>query len=116
MHMQNALHSMSQQACCHSVLIKVVYVLQGLQAVASGAIASDYQRLRVEAVCGRLGLTSLAYLWHQPQARRRQAHPASASVPAAAFHMTDSQPEMEFLSAAAFRCSSHTVRLWAPLL
>lgn len=40
----------------------------GLQAVASGAIASDYQRLRVEAVCGRLGLTSLAYLWHQPQA------------------------------------------------
>ena len=43
-------------------------VAQGLQGVASGAIASDYQRLRVEAVCGRLGLTSLAYLWHQPQA------------------------------------------------
>ena len=36
--------------------------------MASGAIASDYQRLRVEAVCGRLGLTSLAFLWHQPQA------------------------------------------------
>ena len=43
--------------------------VQGLQGVASGAIASDYQRLRVEAVCGRLGLTSLSYLWHQPQAR-----------------------------------------------
>ncbi len=42
---------------------------QGLQGVASGAIASDYQRLRVESVCVRLGLTSLAYLWHQPQVR-----------------------------------------------
>jgi diphthine-ammonia ligase len=39
-----------------------------IQAVASGAIASDYQRTRVERVCSRLGLISLAYLWHQPQA------------------------------------------------
>ncbi|KAG2444776.1 hypothetical protein HXX76_001519 [Chlamydomonas incerta] len=39
----------------------------GVQAVASGAIASDYQRLRVENVCSRLNLVSLAYLWHQPQ-------------------------------------------------
>jgi uncharacterized protein (TIGR00290 family) len=39
-----------------------------MQAVASGAIASDYQRTRVERVCSRLGLVSLAYLWHQPQA------------------------------------------------
>eukprot|EP00775_Hariotina_reticulata_P010371 gene10371-10529_t len=38
-----------------------------VQAVATGAIASDYQRLRVENVCSRLGLVSLAYLWHQPQ-------------------------------------------------
>ncbi|KAL4458652.1 hypothetical protein ABPG75_013517 [Micractinium tetrahymenae] len=37
-------------------------------AVSSGAIASDYQRTRVERVCARLGLVSLAYLWHQPQA------------------------------------------------
>lgn len=36
--------------------------------MASGAIASDYQRLRVEEVAGRLGLASLAYLWHAPQA------------------------------------------------
>lgn len=36
--------------------------------MASGAIASDYQRLRVESVCARLGLTSLAFLWRQPQA------------------------------------------------
>ena len=31
-------------------------------AVSSGAIASDYQRLRVENVCARLGLVSLAYV------------------------------------------------------
>jgi len=38
-----------------------------VEAVASGAIASDYQRLRVEDVCARLGLVSLGYLWHRPQ-------------------------------------------------
>jgi diphthine-ammonia ligase len=36
-------------------------------AVSSGAIASDYQRLRVESVCSRLGLISLSYLWKQDQ-------------------------------------------------
>lgn len=38
-----------------------------VQAVSTGAIASDYQRTRVERVCARLGLVSLTYLWHQPQ-------------------------------------------------
>ena len=38
-----------------------------IEAVASGAIASDYQRSRVERVCARLGLVSLAYMWHVPQ-------------------------------------------------
>lgn len=41
--------------------------IPSVEAVASGAIASDYQRTRVERVCSRLGLVSLAYLWHQPQ-------------------------------------------------
>ena len=36
-----------------------------VQAVASGAIFSNYQRLRVEHCCQRLGLISLAYLWLQ---------------------------------------------------
>ncbi|KAL1409041.1 hypothetical protein Q8F55_005865 [Vanrija albida] len=36
-------------------------------AVASGAILSNYQRLRIEHVCQRLGLTSLAYLWQSKQ-------------------------------------------------
>ena len=36
-------------------------------AVCSGAILSHYQRLRVESVCRRLGLTSLAPLWQRLQ-------------------------------------------------
>ena len=35
--------------------------------VAVGAILSDYQRVRVESVCQRLGLTPLAYLWQRDQ-------------------------------------------------
>lgn len=38
------------------------------EAVSVGAIFSDYQRLRVENVCKRLGLQVLAYLWHRDQA------------------------------------------------
>ncbi|VVD05042.1 unnamed protein product [Leptidea sinapis] len=38
-----------------------------IQAVSSGAILSDYQRIRVENVCQRLGLVSLAYLWRRNQ-------------------------------------------------
>lgn len=34
-----------------------------VQAVSSGAILSTYQRVRIEHVCSRLGLTSLSYLW-----------------------------------------------------
>lgn len=39
-----------------------------VEGVSSGAILSTYQRTRVENVCGRLGLTSMAFLW-----RRRQS-------------------------------------------
>jgi len=35
--------------------------------VAVGAILSDYQRVRVENVCSRLNLISLAYLWRRDQ-------------------------------------------------
>lgn len=45
-------------------------VLEGnpeVQAVSCGAILSHYQRTRVENVCDRLGLTSLAYLWQRNQ-------------------------------------------------
>ena len=33
------------------------------EGVSSGAILSTYQRVRIEHVCNRLGLTSLSYLW-----------------------------------------------------
>jgi len=38
-----------------------------VRGVSVGAIASDYQRVRVESVCARLGLTALAYMWRQDQ-------------------------------------------------
>ncbi|CAK1543026.1 unnamed protein product [Leptosia nina] len=38
-----------------------------IEAVSCGAILSDYQRVRVENVCQRLGLVSLAYLWRRNQ-------------------------------------------------
>lgn len=40
-----------------------------LQGVSSGAVASTYQKLRVENVCKRLGLQSLAYLWGYDQTK-----------------------------------------------
>ncbi|CAD7087670.1 unnamed protein product [Hermetia illucens] len=38
-----------------------------VEAVAVGAILSDYQRVRVENVCSRLNLVPLAYLWRRDQ-------------------------------------------------
>ncbi|OVA02365.1 DUF71 domain [Macleaya cordata] len=49
------------------LLSEVKRQIPSFTAVCSGAIASDYQRLRVESVCTRLGLVSLAYLWKQDQ-------------------------------------------------
>ena len=39
----------------------------GVKFVTTGAVFSDYQRLRVESICTRLGLVSLAPLWRWPQ-------------------------------------------------
>ncbi|XP_057437754.1 diphthine--ammonia ligase isoform X3 [Lotus japonicus] len=49
------------------LLREVKRQIPSVTAVSSGAIASDYQRLRVESICSRLGLVSLAYLWKQDQ-------------------------------------------------
>jgi len=38
-----------------------------IEGVASGAILSSYQKIRVENVCERLGLTSVALLWKRDQ-------------------------------------------------
>ncbi|KAK1621203.1 hypothetical protein QYE76_026720 [Lolium multiflorum] len=50
-----------------ALLSEVKRRIPSVGAVSSGAIASDYQRLRVESVCSRLGLVSLAYMWKQDQ-------------------------------------------------
>ena len=49
------------------LLAEVKRVHPDANAVSSGAVLSDYQRLRVEHVCARLGLTSLAFMWRRPQ-------------------------------------------------
>uniref|UniRef100_T1DDZ8 Diphthine--ammonia ligase n=1 Tax=Psorophora albipes TaxID=869069 RepID=T1DDZ8_9DIPT len=48
-------------------LLRQVKEEQNVEAVAVGAILSDYQRVRVENVCNRLKLISLAYLWRRDQ-------------------------------------------------
>ncbi|KAL7747621.1 hypothetical protein RI367_007062 [Sorochytrium milnesiophthora] len=51
----------------YELLSDVKRALPGVQGVSVGAILSNYQRVRVEHVCARLGLTCLAYLWQQDQ-------------------------------------------------
>ncbi|XP_008278084.1 diphthine--ammonia ligase [Stegastes partitus] len=48
-------------------LLLLVKEKEGVEAVSVGAILSDYQRVRVENVCLRLGLQPLAYLWRRDQ-------------------------------------------------
>eukprot|EP01127_Copromyxa_protea_P021393 TRINITY_DN7347_c0_g1_i1.p1 TRINITY_DN7347_c0_g1~~TRINITY_DN7347_c0_g1_i1.p1 ORF type:complete len:654 (+),score=124.44 TRINITY_DN7347_c0_g1_i1:55-2016(+) len=51
----------------YTLLYKVKQAHPELNAIVSGAILSNYQRLRVEHVCSRLGLISLSYLWEGDQ-------------------------------------------------
>lgn len=51
----------------HALLAQVKAAHPDVEGVLSGAILSNYQRARVEHVCGRLGLTSLAPLWQRDQ-------------------------------------------------
>ncbi|XP_055681814.1 uncharacterized protein LOC129789187 [Lutzomyia longipalpis] len=53
-------------------LLHEVKMVEKVDAVASGAILSDYQRCRVENVCARLQLTSLSYLWRRNQTKLLQ--------------------------------------------
>jgi diphthine-ammonia ligase len=55
------------------LLVKVKDHHPDVSAVSVGAIASNYQRLRVEHVASRLGLTVLAYMWEQDQSRLLQS-------------------------------------------
>ncbi|KAI6653256.1 Diphthine-ammonia ligase [Oopsacas minuta] len=51
----------------YELLVQVLTKHPEVKGVSSGAILSNYQRLRVENVCNRLGLVSLAYLWRLNQ-------------------------------------------------
>lgn len=43
------------------------YVEKGIQTVISGAIASEYQKTRIERMCTRLGISSFTPLWKKDQ-------------------------------------------------
>lgn len=47
--------------------LKKLATSSGLEAVVSGAVASEYQRTRLDNVCENLGLKSFAPLWHKNQ-------------------------------------------------
>jgi diphthine-ammonia ligase len=49
------------------LLQDILKIHPDIKGVSSGAIFSTYQKNRVEQVCSRLGLTSLAYLWQREQ-------------------------------------------------
>ncbi|GAA6019499.1 hypothetical protein JCM11491_000978 [Sporobolomyces phaffii] len=51
----------------YKLLKTVQTAMPEVEGVAAGAILSNYQRVRVEHVCARLGLTSIAYLWQRDQ-------------------------------------------------
>jgi diphthine-ammonia ligase len=65
-----------------------------VQGVASGAIFSTYQRTRVENVCSRLALTSLAPLWQREQSSLLQ-------------HMIDSRVEAVLVKVASMGLDPH---------
>jgi diphthine-ammonia ligase len=50
-------------------LFDLKHLLQGLEidGVVSGAIASEYQRIRIEKICDELGIKSFTPLWHKNQ-------------------------------------------------
>lgn len=46
------------------VMLEYLKEKEGIKGVVSGALASEYQRTRIERVCHELGLASIAPLWH----------------------------------------------------
>ncbi|KAI9492458.1 hypothetical protein BDB00DRAFT_828195 [Zychaea mexicana] len=65
----------------HLLLQDILKDHPDVQGVSVGAILSNYQRIRVEHVCDRLGLKSLAYLWERDQ-KELLAEMADAGVQA----------------------------------
>jgi ABC transporter with metal-binding/Fe-S-binding domain ATP-binding protein len=46
------------------VMLDVIKQEEGIEAVVSGALASDYQKTRIERICHELDLASISPLWH----------------------------------------------------
>jgi len=51
----------------YRLIKEILHKHPNVKAVSSGAILSSYQRTRVESICSRLGLISLAWLWQRSQ-------------------------------------------------
>lgn len=46
------------------VMLEVLKEREGIEGVVSGALASDYQRTRIERICEELSLATISPLWH----------------------------------------------------
>jgi ABC transporter with metal-binding/Fe-S-binding domain ATP-binding protein len=46
------------------VMLEALKEMEGIEGVVSGALASDYQKTRIERICYELGLASITPLWH----------------------------------------------------
>ncbi len=46
------------------VMLEYLKEKEGIEGVVSGALASEYQKTRIERVCYELGIASIAPLWH----------------------------------------------------
>lgn len=46
------------------VMLETLKEMEEIEGVVSGALASEYQKTRIERVCYELGLASIAPLWH----------------------------------------------------
>ncbi|KAG8348148.1 putative Diphthamide synthase [Trypanosoma vivax] len=66
LHYTNERDDEDEVECLYRLLRAIKEEFPGVEAVTSGAILSNYQRHRVEDVCSRLGLKSLAFLWQRP--------------------------------------------------
>ncbi|XP_033221261.1 diphthine--ammonia ligase isoform X3 [Belonocnema kinseyi] len=93
-------------------LLKKVKDFQNIEAVLSGAISSDYQRIRVENVCSRLGLISLSYLWQRNQ-EDLYREMLECSVNAVIIKVAALGLESKHLGKSLFEMHSHLIKMKA---
>ncbi|KAI8996727.1 hypothetical protein BC832DRAFT_571876 [Gaertneriomyces semiglobifer] len=94
----------------YQLLKEVKEKMPEVQAVASGAILSNYQRVRVEHVCLRLGLTSLSYLWQRDQ-KKLMEDMIAANVNAILIKVAAIGLEVKHLGKSLSRMFPHLLRI-----